>query len=495
MKIKKLTLTKFRHCENLEISFGKKLTVISGQNGTGKSSILGWVAQLCDYKGSQKRKNGKLFIEDFRNVFKFCPTNDFKNNYEVHFELEKNDTIVQRKITTRYVKSTRRSPERYRTDIDGREPAENYPIIYLGLKRLIPLATEDKITKTPLSLTRTEKNQFSKLSKEILILIDDRIHAESINSRNKDVLAMQTKDYGHLGNSAGQDNIGQFLSALLSFQELKNQLGRKYSGGIILIDEIDASLYAASQVKLLDNLFKYARSLDLQIIFTTHSLEILEHLENKLGEDTIVNHLVIKDKKVSNKINPNFNYVSNKIKNQISSSPIITKVDFICEDKPAEYWIKNLINGTKLKGKVNIEKGPFSEGELRNMASSNHKLFKSVGFVLDGDSKAQFRGKRNPKRTIFLPGTEPPEVVLYKYIKSLPDTDEFWNDEENFTKQTCFGNYQKSDLGTVKGWFSDQTFNGHFGRGYANLLNRWKKGNKEEADKFIQSMEKIKSNL
>jgi AAA15 family ATPase/GTPase len=495
MKLRKLTLKKFRHCEGLEIEFGEKLTVISGQNGTGKSSVLGWIAQLCDYKGLVKRKNGKLFTEDYKNVFKFCPDNDFKNNYEVSFEIEKNGNVSNRTIKTRYVKATKSSPKRYRTDIDGREPAENYPIIYLGLKRLIPLATEDKINKTTLQLSTPEKNQFSKLSKEILILIDDKINAESINSRNKDVLAMQTEAYGHLGNSAGQDNIGQFLSSLLSFQDLKNQLGTRYNGGIILIDEIDASLYAASQIKLVDTLFKFARTLDLQIIFTTHSLEILEHLESKLGDETKINHLVIKDGKVQNKINPDYAYVSNKIKNQISSRPINNKKDFICEDKPAELWIKNLLNGSVIKNIINIEKGPFSEGELRNMASSNHRIFKNVGFILDGDSKEQFVGKRKPKRTSFLPGTEPPEIILYKFIKSLPDNDPFWNDEENFTKQTCFGGYQTSDLSTAKRWLLDANLARHFGRGYSHLFNRWKKSNMEEVNALVASLEKIIKNL
>lgn len=49
-------------------------------------------------------------------------------------------------ITTRLQKKTEKSPERYRTDFDGRGNAIDFPIIYLGLKRLIPLASEKKIT-------------------------------------------------------------------------------------------------------------------------------------------------------------------------------------------------------------------------------------------------------------------------------------------------------------------------------------------------------------
>jgi len=40
MKIKKLKIIKFRHLSNIEMTFGKLVTAIAGQNGTGKSSLL-----------------------------------------------------------------------------------------------------------------------------------------------------------------------------------------------------------------------------------------------------------------------------------------------------------------------------------------------------------------------------------------------------------------------------------------------------------------------
>lgn len=43
---------------------------------------------------------------------------------------------------------------------------------------------------------------------------------------------MKTDDYGHLGNSAGQDNLGQIISAILSFNKLKSELSESYGGGI-----------------------------------------------------------------------------------------------------------------------------------------------------------------------------------------------------------------------------------------------------------------------
>jgi len=198
---------------------------------------------------------------------------------------------------------------------------------------------------------------------------------------------MKTENYSHLGNSAGQDNIGQIVSSILSFQQLKEELGNDYKGGILLIDELDASLYAGSQIKLIDKLHRYASILDLQIIFTTHSLEILEHLESKTGDETVINHLVLRDGLVENVINPTYNYVSNKIKNQVQKEDKVIKKSFVCEDNVAQYWANNLLNGTDLKKMIKVEKGPFADGTIVKMSASRHSLFKDVGFILDGDVK------------------------------------------------------------------------------------------------------------
>jgi predicted ATP-dependent endonuclease of OLD family len=111
------------------------------------------------------------------------------------------------------------------------------------------------------------------------VLVNDNINPEAIKSTNKKLLALQTDSYGHLGNSAGQDNISQIISALISFEILKEKQGLDFKGGIILIDELDSTLYAASQCKLIDILFRYARKLEIQIILTTHSIEYFRLFE------------------------------------------------------------------------------------------------------------------------------------------------------------------------------------------------------------------------
>lgn len=304
-------------------------------------------------------------------------------------------------------------------------------------------------------------------------------------------MAIQTDSYGHLGNSAGQDNISQIISSLISFEILKEKKDGSFKGGIILIDELDSTLYAASQCKLIDILFRYARKLDIQIIFTTHSIEILDYLSEKIGVDTKVNYFNLVNGKVKNTINPSVEYVKRKIKNEVSKTEKTEKINFICEDEVAEYFAKNLINNSELKKIVNVEKGPFPDGTIISMAESNHSIFKKVYFILDGDVKEKFKNKKVPPRTVFLPSNCRPETIMFKFIKNLSDEDEFWDDENNFTKSTCFNNYTNDGKGTHKNWFIDATNKRFFGVGYSRILNRWKKDNQIEVEEFLNNIRKI----
>ena len=495
MKIIKLKINNFRHIKNQDIEFGKKMTVITGQNSTGKSSLLGWIAQSCDFKSNIKTINGGKFKSKYSEIFRFCNENDYSKEYEVSLVYKKAEDSAEETKTmrTRHLPKTEKGLERYRVDFDKRGVAINFPVIYLGLKRLIPLATEKSVALKDIRLSSNEKNLFSKLSKEILILLDRTISTERIKSTNKDILAMKTEQYGHLGNSAGQDNIGQIISSLLSFQRLKNEQGNEYEGGLLLIDEIDASLYAGSQIHLIKNLYKWARDKNIQVIFTTHSLEILDYLSEYDENDTKINFLELRNGKIKNKLNPSIKFLKNKIRTQIGHADKIKKIEVVCEDDVTEFWCKNLLNGADFKKYLNIKKGPFGDGELSIMAESKHPIFKEMFFVLDGDCRKKYKKNPIPKRTVFLPGTTPPEIIFYNFLNNLSDNDVFWTetDDVNFSKQTCFQDFSTSDLSTAKRWLKNSEFVPFFGKSYSKLLNRWKQDNLESVKKFQSIFQKI----
>ena len=116
MKITKLDIKKFRHIQELTIEFGDKLTVITGQNSTGKSSLLDWVAQAYDFKSKYKTINGKFFYSKYSEIFRFCKENDYFKEYVVSLKYKEgqDDAEKIKLMKTRYVPKTEKGPERYR---------------------------------------------------------------------------------------------------------------------------------------------------------------------------------------------------------------------------------------------------------------------------------------------------------------------------------------------------------------------------------------------
>ena len=82
--------------------------------------------------------------------------------------------------------------------------------------------------------------------------------------------------------SAGEDNLSIILTALISLKYYYQSINSTNEvESVLLIDEMDATLHPAFQIKLL-NLFREMSDLyKIQIVFTTHSMSLLEEMLSK----------------------------------------------------------------------------------------------------------------------------------------------------------------------------------------------------------------------
>ncbi len=68
MRYKRIKIDQFRNIKNIEFELGRRITVISGVNGIGKSSLL---ALLASTSGTtDKRLNNLQFQPEFTDLFK-----------------------------------------------------------------------------------------------------------------------------------------------------------------------------------------------------------------------------------------------------------------------------------------------------------------------------------------------------------------------------------------------------------------------------------------
>jgi len=144
MNISEIQITKFRHLIDIKIELGDKLTAIAGQNGTGKSTILGLLGHVCKEKTKFRTFDGKMFETDYSEIFKFSfPEFDKPKNhlYEVSFT---NGITTQ---VASYARKERNKLESLRLRV-GKSTKDggkiDFPVIFLGLKRLYPFSSRKK---------------------------------------------------------------------------------------------------------------------------------------------------------------------------------------------------------------------------------------------------------------------------------------------------------------------------------------------------------------
>jgi hypothetical protein len=387
----------------MELAFGERLTAIAGQNGTGKSSVLGLVGHGFNFPAEYKTLNEKPFATQYSEIFSFSyPEYDKPKEHRYTIELNTGESVSVISYDRR--ETGKDKSLRLRVGKSMKEEGKIVlPVIYLGLRRLFPLAQEATVKHEIRTLGKEDIQKYQNLHNEILLL-NEQITPEYVDVFSKSFYAIKTNKYDCFGNSAGQDNIGQILTAILSFEKLKNLMRDYYPGGILLIDEIDATLYPAAQIKLIEKLFRLSQDLDLQVIFTTHSTDVVETMmDPKYRQHSRVIYLTNDSgttKNVQDQIT--IEEIINDLKVQLPIRKKADKVMVFCEDNEAKLWISNLL-GNRLTKNISFVPVRFGADQLIDIANKRIPVFRNSIFVIDGDKSPSLRRNKCPSVSFLLP--------------------------------------------------------------------------------------------
>lgn len=508
MIINKVEITKFRGFDKIEIELGNQLTVIAGQNGTQKTTVLGMLTQpftITD-KGNpmfaEKPLCGGSFKSDFQQKFKLSKNFDKAKAHEWTLHLNN----VADPFT---IESIPRGTNNIRFWQKGtRAKGSGYiqlPVIYLSLNRLIPIGEDVRLKKSAkVTLSAAEERFYKDWHNQILISLDELKNANYLESPVKNTLGVNTELYDWEQNSAGQDNIGKILLAIMSFKRLKETHKADYKGGILAIDELDATLYPGSQIKLITALRKFASDYNIQIIFTTHSLSILDFAcklqeSNKLKPETKNQIKVLFFEKLNNKIKPiqdvNFSTITHRL-NVTKEDKKNSKINVFTEDKEGAILTKALLG--RMTSRLNFINCSFGHSNIIELIKSKIPAFTFPNSItiLDGDVSGNvsvMRKIKGIKNIVLLPSSKSPEQLLAGFLFDLDDESPVWKSINfNFNKQFCFKDYTLSEIHNdrekAKRWFNSHIKD--WGKNGAKVISPWKKANHVEAANFISDFVK-----
>lgn len=517
MIIDRIDIAKFHGFKDVGFKLGTNITIIAGQNGTQKTTLLGLLGQPFSLKSHPEMRNekplcGGSFWSQFSEKFKLSPPKYDKageHEWTVSFMTEDEPYTVismwrNKKVNDNlrfWMKGSREKGTGY----------PQYPVIFLSLKRLTPLAEEPSFhVKKDVALDEKEQKLFKDLHNNILFSFDNILETNIIASPNKTTTGFVADNYDWMQNSAGQDNVGKIILALLSFKRLKEKYKKDYKGGLLFIDELDATMYPGSQRKLLEILRKFSTDYNIQVVFTTHSLTLLKLGYTLLQEANSIPHtsnsiqIVYLEKRDGNiEIQERFPYaaIENRLQHITTPRKKPQKVTLYTEDEEAITLIKALLSGVGVVSRLDFSKCKFGKDNMVNLMQAKlpYFLFPNSIVVFDGDINTDQSALNKLKKIkgisnwITLPSDLSPERLLADYLSGLSDNDPLWETiDRDYNKLVCFDQHKPDkimrDRNSAKIWFQEQSAN------YKNwcglIIKSWRKAsldNAQAASTFVNS--------
>ena len=383
--IKVLNINGFRGIDNLTINFEYPITVISGTNGSGKSTI----AQLaiCGYKKISTITQKRYYIKDFFPVSSIDPT-PFIENANIIFKYATDRPNIFQEVTV-----TRRA-----SDWSGYKRQPERACFYVGFTIYLP-----KVERRDLSIyngsqiTPGERREISPEAKahvcNILREPYDFIAFQKVSHNEKEAeLGVVTR----YGNSYSENNMGFGEGRLLYMVDL---LETSPAQSLFVFEEPETSLHESAQYRFTEYLIDVCNRRHHQMIITTHSSVILEALPAEARKFIIRNATGVNI----------FDRISSSRAKSFLTEGHQRALNICVEDDFAKTLLMEIIreDDPALLKAVSIHAIGDNVAVLNAVRLLNQMNVRVIG-IRDGDSSSI------PDEAIYtLPGTQAPEKEVY----------------------------------------------------------------------------------
>ncbi len=420
--LKRLKINSFRHILSLDVSFEHPITVISGTNKIGKTSILLLVA--CSFEKFMKVDStapaGQLREHNWSDVMAF--TNHETSAQDYSYELEWRVGSSNRSGEGKRLASSRawsglgkKSSDKARLNAKIRDRE----VRFIDLERVLPGRSFSNALYRKANIANAVRlNEEVEQAFSYIFGVDDVELSEVGSHINKSCFLIS-----HAGNSYSSYNAASGEEAVIYL--LKDIIDSR-TDSLILIDEVEAGFHPSVQRKLAD-IIQYISWRDKkQFIITTHSPTLLSAFPGS-------------SRRFIERFNNRYRVI-----NRISHQAARSKMDAVgypllilyCEDDLASFLIKKVL--TKISSEHPyfhrlvdiIESGPIDQ--VKNDYERHRRNFpqfrNSVGYcaVFDGDHKdhphySNYFGNTLEKTLFLYPYDAPEKFLVRAYLRENPN--------------------------------------------------------------------------
>lgn len=311
----RLTISGFRGLEDLELSGLGEVNILLGANDVGKTSILEAVfliANPAEPRGPIRVQNAREFpvqkIDDFASVFfdlnldrtvviEVVSGGDERRRIVVSASDIESPISVDEKSNGKFQASKKQELE-FNVEVQSNHGdkrsfrtklTDNGDKWAIDRKSLDDVVIEEITVPTSLFLPSSEYK--AKRIGELIVDKRDQLlidYLQHINSRVTKVAVLGEIAYLDIG-LAKMMPLNMFGSGMIRTAMILAECILK-DAKILLIDEIEQGLHYQAISFLLEAILKLSKEQDVQIFATTHSIEVIETLQQVLGKRDFAEH-------------------------------------------------------------------------------------------------------------------------------------------------------------------------------------------------------------
>lgn len=443
-----IRIKSFRSLKEQSLILGQHVTVISGRNGTMKTSLMGLLAH--PFSSEAKDAFGNDLKTPLQQVFKLSPNFD-KEDYFYDMRLKTGDEeILSEPVSLYYVEN---NTNRHRIVVSGSEKGDGnflYNTSFLNLKRLFPLVDTKAAPATDrtIRLSTTEAADLKDFYENIFPSSDYETFIPVHEKKVKSTFALSglTTRYDWHSISSGEDNLGAIFNRLIGFQRAFTK-GQNLGNGILCIDEFESSLHPVAQLRLFEYLYRWSAKYKVQIVISTHSLHLIQDLYLRHAANLATGRIIINFVSKSSASEDNFPILHNPdyelaYKELTLSSPkkvaTARKVRVFCEDENAIHFAKRMIKSQDVLSAVEFHSSlDPNGGKIGTSWSSLRKLCVEYPLLLEGSlalfdadvGKSELAKIKNSDHYLVLPDADSLAIErrIVVFIVAMNNNDAFFS--------------------------------------------------------------------
>lgn len=431
----------FRHISNLTLEFKSPITVITGNNKSGKTTVLMTIA--CSHFNFQRRNvyNGDLERNTWGDMMKFTNHDNQPQTWTYHVKFRQGivetDRQGQRKHDTKKWNGVAKKEGQIGSPHGGNQAGRQVTLI--DLERIVPARhLSAKVFK--IARNQHATNIDTQIQEYISYIFEEHYQLGEMCSSADTVIYSfdNTHHYSSFNSASGEDVLTRLLRDIVE--------APRYS--LVLIEEIEVGLHPKMQRRLMDVLYHEAYEHKKQFIVTTHSSTILSSVDNSSRifiENNGGNFRSIQDISVNSALSRmdalGYPLINIYVEDNLSKTIVAKAISVLTQNEPGFNHLAHII----VSGSATQTYSNFKTCEGLYQAT---KVKCGYACVLDGDMRATY-----PQETLlfFHNSNEAPERMLVRaYLQVHPHNNlQYHCDDSNchclFSKMVEHGLFQNQN--------------------------------------------------